>query len=97
MSTHYPDVFRQLLDTCREYRAKSVDLAAMKTAIWGAVQSVVAVEEKQYRDTLQKVEGELDMIQFTVDQAKVFDETLSVINTIEAMARDALGATESED
>jgi hypothetical protein len=97
MSTHYPDVFKKLLDTCRGYRAKFVDLAVMKATIWSAAQSVVAADEKQHRDALQKAEGELDMIQFTVDQTKVFDETLPVVNAIEAMARDALGATESDD
>lgn len=93
MTTHYPDVFKQVLDACKGYRAKSIDLATLKATIWGAAQSVVAVDEKQYRAALQKAEGDLDMTQFTVDQAKVFDETLSVVNTIEAMARDALGET----
>jgi len=90
MATHYPDTFKGLLKTCNDYRCSSVDLDGLKAAVWNAAQTVVAAEEKIYRDTLQKAEGELDMIQFTFDQARVFDETLAVVEAIEAMALDAL-------
>jgi len=96
MATHYPDVFNELLSNCARYREKSLDLMGLKAAIWNASQEVVAVQEKSYRDALQKAEGELDILQFTIGQAQLFEETLVVVDEVEKIAREALADDDSE-
>jgi hypothetical protein len=75
----YPDEIRDLLGCCEAYIRNEVDLETMKSRIWKASRVVVALEEKELRLLLMRSEGELDSIQFTTDDDKIFERTLDVI------------------
>lgn len=59
----YPTAASALLRQRREYREQRLGLDELKAAIWDAVQTIVAVEERLVRDFLQSAEGRLDMIE----------------------------------
>ena len=78
----YPDEIRELLGSCEAYIRNELDLAAMKSRIWNASRVVVALEEKELRQLLMRSEGELDSIQFTTDDDKIFERTLDVVRPL---------------
>lgn len=82
MSIYKQDV-QDLLTATKQYKDKKISLDEYKSAVWQAACSIVHVEEKQFRSFLQNSEGDLDIIQFTVDSNKIFDETLKVVEQIE--------------
>lgn len=73
-----------LLSAIKNYKNGVIDLDAFKCSIWKAASEVVAVEEKEFRLFLQQAEGELDSLQFTIDDNLLFDETVKVANRIES-------------
>ncbi len=89
-NTKYPRVFTNLLQVSDAYRSGSAHLADLKAAVWNAVQSIVAVDELETRTILQRLEGELDMIEFTVDENKVFESSLAIVGELEKLARSFL-------
>ncbi|GAA1816009.1 hypothetical protein [Agromyces neolithicus] len=74
----------QLLVRCREYRHRELDLDALKSEIWSAAAQIVVPDERVLRGFLQKVEGKLDMLQFTVDEPEIRQASLEVVAVIEA-------------
>jgi hypothetical protein len=78
----YPDEICELLGCCEAYTRNEVDLEAMKSRIWKASRVVVALEEKELRQLLMRSEGELDSIQFTTDDDKIFERTLDVVRPL---------------
>lgn len=86
----YRDVVRELLQRCEDYREGRLALADFKSAIWGATQVIVAVEERSLRDFLQRAEGRLDVLEHMTDAEKVFSATLPVVSEIEGELRRSL-------
>jgi DUF438 domain-containing protein len=80
--TLYPDDIRILLRTCEQYTQQEVDLETLKRRIWHASRVITAFEEKALHHFLIRSEAELDSIQFTNDDEKVFARTLDVVGSI---------------
>jgi hypothetical protein len=79
----YPDVLRRLLEATRVYRRREMQLATYKAVLWQAAEDIVAVEERSLREFLQAAEGKLDVIQFTTDEAELFNATLPTLESME--------------
>lgn len=84
MAPTYPDVARRLLVCCSAYRAGVDGLESLKSAVWGAATEISIPQERELREFLQRAEGRLDMIQFTVDAENIREETFAVVAEIEA-------------
>jgi hypothetical protein len=80
--TLYPDEIGPLLDACELYTRYELDLETIKLRIWNASRVVVAYQEKELRELLMRTEAELDSIQFTTDDERVFERTLEVIRPL---------------
>lgn len=87
MATRYPSVLDELHRACEQYRNHSLTLDDLKTAAWKAASLIVAHEERELRDHLQRSEGELDMIQFTTNESEIFDRSLEIVDRVEAIIR----------
>jgi hypothetical protein len=79
----YPDVIQQLLVSSNRYKHGEITLDSYKSEIWSAVGKIIAIEEKELRAFLQAAEAELDSIQYTTDDNKIFNSTLVVVERIE--------------
>lgn len=78
----YPDTIKQLLEACELYTQNVLDIESLKARIWSAGRDIVAVEEKDLRQLLMRSEAELDSIQFTTDDNKIFANSLEVVNPL---------------
>lgn len=87
MATIYPTVLDEVERTCEEYRRRSLTLNDLKAALWKAASEVVAHDERSLRSFLQWAEGQLDMIQFTTDDAYLYGRTLEIVERVEEMMR----------
>lgn len=65
----YAEALQEVREACTRYRQQSSNLDDLQAALWKAIETVVAVEERELRDFLQRAEGELEMVQFTANQA----------------------------
>jgi hypothetical protein len=79
-----PSVLDELQRACEQYRSCSLNLDNLKAAVWKASSEVVAHDERELRDHLQRAEGELDMIRFATNEAEIFNRSLEVVDRIEA-------------
>ena len=79
----YPEVARSLLERCAEYRQQVIDLAALKATVWAAANEIVIPQERETHDFLQRAEGRLDMVEFTVDDEQSFPATIEIVREIE--------------
>lgn len=84
MTPAYVDVVDRLLACCTEYREHKVGLEGLKAAVWATAREMSNPEERDMHEFLQRAEGRLDMIQFTVDAADVWGASIEVAATIEA-------------
>lgn len=89
----YPLILKNLLYATKLYKGKEISLENYKQDIWSAVSEIVSLEDKDLRTFLQQAEAELDSIQFTVDDDKLFESTLSVVNKIEQRLTSYLNTT----
>ena len=85
MATIYPVVLDEVERACREYRRRSLALDELKAGLWKAASEVVAHDERNLRVFLQWAEGQLDMIQFTTDEAYLYGRTLEIVERVEEM------------
>ncbi len=90
MAPTYARVAQHLLACCSEYREGDGGLEALKSAVWNAAGEVRLPEERSLRDFLQRAEGQLDMIQFTVGADDVRAAVLEVVMALEARLRSYL-------
>jgi hypothetical protein len=87
MATIYPTVLDEVERACGEYRRRSLTLDELKAALWKAASEVVAHDERSLRAFLQWAEGQLDMVQFTTDDAYLYGRTLEIVERVEEMMR----------
>ena len=85
MATIYPMVLDEVERACGEYRRRSLALDDLKAALWKASSEVVAHDERNLRVFLQWAEGQLDMIQFTMDDGYLYGRTLEIVERVEEM------------
>jgi ATP/maltotriose-dependent transcriptional regulator MalT len=80
----YPEALQELSDACTRYREHSSSLDEVQAAVWKAVETIVAFEERELRAFLQVADGQLDQVRFTTDEQRVFEESLRIVSQIEA-------------
>ncbi|MCE7888062.1 MAG: hypothetical protein DYH13_11260 [Alphaproteobacteria bacterium PRO2] len=83
---------KSLMEACALYRDGKISIGDYKARVYEAAQQLTALEDKELRIFLQEKEAELDSMQFTVDEKKLFDMTLPVVNQIEQRIKNALPA-----
>lgn len=88
MATLYPDMLRKLKLGCGRYRAKLLGIEDLKALVWEAASTMVAPQERELREFLQWAEGQLDMIQFTTDDAEDFARSLEIVGRLDAKLRE---------
>ena len=86
----YPETVQALLADCQAYREGKLDLDTFKSMVWNASRVIVAVEERDLHRFLMSSEGELETIQFTTDSDKIFERTLSVVDSLERVLKENL-------
>jgi hypothetical protein len=89
MATLYPEILLNLKRACERYRGRSLSLDDLKALVWEAASTIVTPQERELRDFLQWAEGQLDMIQFTTDDAGVFARSLEIVGRLEAKLQEA--------
>lgn len=85
MAPTYPAVAQHLLVLCRRYLEGKEDLETLKAEIWSAAAQVSIPEERTLREFLQRYEGRLDLIQFTVDGPEISRASMEVVGAVEAL------------
>lgn len=80
----YVDAINKLLEDSKKYRNNMITLEVYQTSVWNTAEKIVLVEEKEFRSFLQNAEGKLELIRFTIDTDKIFNETLKVVQEVEA-------------
>ncbi len=83
MVTNYTETITTLRGKCGDYRTGKLSLDDFKKAVWAAAEQIESSDEYDLRLSLQSIEGRLDMVQFTVDQAKVSDASLEIVQELE--------------
>lgn len=58
--------------------------------VWSAANQVVDVEEADDRSFLQTIESRLELIAFTTDRERVFDESMVVVDDLVAWTAEYL-------
>ena len=82
----YPDVAREVAAKAVAYRRGELLLGELQAAVWSAADQVVDVEEADDRSFLQTIESRLELIAFTTDSERVFDESMVVVDDLAAWA-----------
>ena len=77
----YPKTVQEVLEACESYALGTLGIETLKARVWSASREVVAVEEKELRQLLMRSEAELDSIQFTTDDDKIFARSLGEVVT----------------
>lgn len=85
MST-YPDVAIEVAAQAAAYRRGELLLEQLQAAVWSAADQVVDVEEADDRSFLQTIESRLELIAFTTDRERVFEESMIVVDDLAAWA-----------
>lgn len=87
MATIYRMVLDDVERSCKEYRRRALTLDELKADLWKAASQVVAHDERSLRSFLQWAEGQLDIIQFTTDDAHIYDRTVEIVDQVDEMVR----------
>jgi hypothetical protein len=80
-----------LLTKMREYGEGTTALDELQKLIWASAQALTAYDARHLREQLQVAEGRVESIRFTVDQERVPEEVLKVLDDVEASVRCFLG------
>lgn len=78
----YPEVISEILAVCSGHIAGSVSADAVQRSIQRGETAIVAVEENDIRRFLTDIEGQLELIKFTVDDDKQFSETQKIASQV---------------
>jgi hypothetical protein len=79
----YPEVLRQLGNSCSQYRQRLIESEELQAGVRNAEELVTAYEERELRKFLHWAEGELELIRFTMNEDRAFQESLNVVSKIE--------------
>lgn len=81
----------QLLTLCHDYAKSKLSLDELKAAVWSTAATLTSPQERELREFLQRAAGQLDTIQFTVEEdtiqftvEEVRQSALEVVEAIEA-------------
>lgn len=81
----YEKTISNLLTSTKNYKQKKIKLDEYQLSIWRAASEIVLIEEKELRNFLQKAEGKLELLRFTVDENMIdtFEPSLKIVSEIE--------------
>lgn len=88
MMSIYKTAIRDARTACASFRIGQLSIEALVAAIWSASQQIVSSEETALRGFLMSAAGEIDVMSFTVDDVRLFDEALAVVSRVEARLTD---------
>ena len=80
----YKNIIQNALDACNDYRSKKITLDYLPGLIANAAEQIVLIEEKELREFLFDLAGELNIVQYTIDDDKIYDAALKLVEEIEA-------------
>lgn len=78
----YPNVISAILDICRRHVFGSVSADELQRIIQYGESEIIALEESDIRGFLTDIEGQLELIRFTVDSDKQLQETRAVAQDV---------------
>jgi len=78
----YPEVISEILAACSGHVAGSVSADAVQRSIQRGETAIVAVEENDIRRFLTDIEGQLELIKFTIDDDNQFSETQKIASRV---------------
>ena len=82
----YHKTIKRLKNGCESYCLKNITIDQLKNELAKSSQEIVAVDEQNLRSFLLSAEGQLDMLQFTVED--VFSESLLIVEKIQERIKD---------
>jgi len=88
----YPEIMADVAEACELYRREIIREEELQRCLWKAVQTIVAIEEKELRDFLQRAEGQIELLRFTVDRDCLYRNTLATVEEIEMRAKEYLSS-----
>jgi hypothetical protein len=78
----YPDVISDILVTCSDHVDGSATADAVQRSIQRGEAAVVAIEENDIQRFLADIEGQLELVKFTVDDDKQLSETQKIADRV---------------
>jgi hypothetical protein len=78
----YADVISDILRACSDHVDGSASADAVQRAIHRGEAAVVAIEENDIRRFLTDIEGQIELVKFTVDDDKQLCETQKIASSV---------------
>ncbi|PRA75777.1 hypothetical protein CQ054_22670 [Ochrobactrum sp. MYb29] len=78
----YPDVISDILAACSDHVDGSASADAVQRSIQRGEEAIVAIEENDIRRFLTDIEGQLELVKFTVDDDKQLSETQKIASGV---------------
>lgn len=78
----YSDVAREVAAKVIAYRSGELSLEDLQATVLSASNQIVDVEEANHRSFLQTIESRLELIAFTVDRERLFNESMAVVDEL---------------
>ena len=79
-----------LIEAGAHYQNRKITLDEYKASVYETAEALTALEDKDLRIHLKQQENDLDSMQFTIDEDKLFEATLPLVELIAERARKAL-------
>ena len=79
----YRAEIQDIRSACAGFRSGQLPLEELVASVWSGSQQIVSSEETALRGFLMSVAGELDVMSFTVDDERLFDEVVVVVSRVE--------------
>jgi hypothetical protein len=84
VATNDPVAVRNLLLACEQYQAGSLAIEELQGRVANTEMLITSVEESGFRKLLSRVEGQLELILFTMDREKIRESALPVVQSLVA-------------
>ena len=83
LMSHNPEMLQRLRSACSAYRAETLTLEELQSLVYQAMDAVTAFDERELRKLLQRTEGEIELVLFTVNEVRVREAALEVVTRLE--------------
>jgi hypothetical protein len=90
MGKRFAPELEQLLVKCGEFRMGRIAVEDLQAALWGTAEALTARDDRRLRERLQDTEGRMELVRFTVEKARIFDEVLKILDSLESEVRSAI-------
>lgn len=78
----YPDVVAEILAACSDHVDGSISADAVQRSIQRGEIAIVAIEENDIQCFLTDMEGQLELVKFTLDDDKQLSETQKIASRV---------------